>query len=77
VIGVPQRPVWTQAVIDPDSGRYLVNRLDPLLFSVKTPGISNAEKTGPYMHNGVYNTMVEVVRFCRVGGGVGIGINIP
>jgi len=55
----------------------LVNRLDPLLFSVKTPGISNAEKTGPYMHNGVYNTMEEVVRFYRVGGGVGIGINIP
>lgn len=77
VIGVPQRPVWTRAVIDPDSGRYLVNRLDPLLYSFKTPGIRNAEKTAPYMHNGVYNTMEEVVRFYRVGGGVGIGIDLP
>jgi cytochrome c peroxidase len=77
VIGVPQRPVWTRAVIDSDSGRYLVNRLDPLLYSFKTPGIRNAEKTAPYMHNGVYNTMEEVVRFYRVGGGVGIGIDLP
>lgn len=77
VIGVPQRPVWTRAVIDPDSGRYLVNRLDPLLYSFKTPGIRNAERTAPYMHNGVYKTLEEVVRFYRAGGGVGVGIDLP
>jgi cytochrome c peroxidase len=77
VIGVPARPVWSRATIDPDSGRYVLNRLDPLLYSFKTPGIRNIENTAPYMHNGIYKTMEEVVRFYQVGGGVGIGIDLP
>ena len=77
VIGVPGHAVWTRAVIDPDSGRYRINRLEPLLYSFKTPGIRNVEKTAPYMHNGVYRTMEEVVQFYQKGGGVGIGIELP
>lgn len=77
VIGVPAWPVWTRGVIDPDSGRYGVNRLKPLLYAFKTPGIRNIEKTAPYMHNGAYRTMEDVVRFYQKGGGVGIGIDLP
>ena len=77
VIGVPVRPVWTRAAIDPDSGRYLINRLEPLLYSFKTPGIRNVELTSPYMHNGVYRTLEEVVEFYQQGGGTGIGIDLP
>lgn len=76
VIGVPARPVWTRAAIDPDSGRYGINPLEPLLYAFKTPGIRNVERTAPYMHNGIYKTMEEVVRFYRLGGGVGIGIDL-
>jgi len=77
IIGVPAKIRWTNAVIDDDSGRYRINRMDELLYAFKTPGIRNAEKTAPYMHNGVYNTLDEVVEFYHKGGGVGIGINLP
>lgn len=65
------------ATIDPDSGRYKINELQELLFAFKTPGIRNVEKTAPYMHNGVYKTLEEVVEFYNKGGGVGIGISLP
>jgi cytochrome c peroxidase len=77
IIGVPQTAVWQNAVIDPDMGRYKINQLEELRFAFKTPGIRNAEKTAPYMHNGVYKTLDEVVEFYHKGGGVGIGMELP
>jgi cytochrome c peroxidase len=77
IIGVPLQPLWEKARIDTDSGRYTINRMDELMFAFKTPGIRNIEKTGPYMHNGVYATLEEVVQFYQKGGGVGIGIDLP
>jgi len=77
IIGVPSKAVWKNASIDPDSGRYKINRMEELLFAFKTPTIRNIEKTAPYMHNGVYKTLDEVVEFYHKGGGVGIGINLP
>jgi cytochrome c peroxidase len=77
IIGVPAAPVWKNAAIDKDSGRYAFNQLEQLRFAFKTPTIRNAAKTAPYMHNGVYKTLDEVVEFYHVGGGVGIGINMP
>lgn len=76
IIGVPAKPIWKNAVIDPDSGRFKINRLDALMFAFKTPTLRNVEKTAPYMHNGVYKTLEEVVDFYNRGGGVGIGIDI-
>ena len=40
----------------------------------KTPTVRNVEQTAPYMHNGIYNTLEEVVDFYNRGGGAGIGI---
>jgi cytochrome c peroxidase len=77
IIGVPQNAVWQNAVIDTDSGRYKVNAFTELLHAFKTPTIRNVAKTAPYMHNGVYNTLDEVVEFYHKGGGVGLGINLP
>jgi cytochrome c peroxidase len=76
VIGVPSNPVWDKAKIDTDSGRYRLNKLDPFLYAFKTTGIRNVTETAPYMHNGVYNTLEEVVSFYQKGGGVGIGIGL-
>jgi cytochrome c peroxidase len=76
IIGVPAKAVWQNATIDPDSGRYKINRLEPLLFAFKTPTVRNAAQTAPYMHNGVYKTLDEVVEFYHRGGGAGIGIPI-
>ena len=43
----------------------------------KTSTIRNINKTAPYMHNGVYNTLEEVIDFYNRGGGSGIGIDQP
>jgi cytochrome c peroxidase len=76
VIGVPKTNIWKNAVVDEDLGRYNLNQLEPLKYSFKTPTIRNIEKTAPYMHNGVYNKLEEVVKFYELGGGNGIGMNL-
>lgn len=76
VIGVPKSNVWKNAIVDPDEGRYKLNQLEPLKYSFKTPTVRNSEKTAPYMHNGVYTTLEEVIKFYELGGGNGIGMNL-
>jgi cytochrome c peroxidase len=77
VIGVPAVVAIKNARIDPDSGRYKINAIPELLFAFKTPGIRNVAKTAPYMHNGAYKTLEQVVAFYHKGGGTGIGIDLP
>lgn len=76
IIGVPASPVWKNAMIDPDPGRYAIHRIEELRYAFKTPTVRNVAKTAPYMHNGVYQTLDEVVEFYHVGGGRGIGISL-
>ncbi|WP_207420152.1 cytochrome-c peroxidase [Desertivirga brevis] len=76
VIGVPESIAWSNAKIDSDVGRYKQNQLEPLKFSFKTPTVRNIALTAPYMHNGVYNTLEEVLKFYELGGGNGIGMNL-
>jgi cytochrome c peroxidase len=73
VIGVPSTNVVRNARIDPDSGRFRVSRSAPHLHAFRTPSVRNVELTAPYMHNGVYATLEQVVDFYNRGGGVGIG----
>lgn len=74
VLGVPSTPVKRNAKLDTDSGRYLATGLSMHLFAFKTPTLRNIELTGPYMHNGVFNTLEQVVDFYNKGGGQGLGI---
>ncbi|WP_421831080.1 cytochrome-c peroxidase [Larkinella sp.] len=74
VIGVPVQPNRHQ--IDPDPGRYALFRLDPLKFAFKTPTVRNSAQTSPYMHNGAYQTLEEVLEFYNRGGGRGLGIRL-
>jgi cytochrome c peroxidase len=39
--------------------------------------VRNAAITPPYMHNGVYRTLEEVVDFYNRGGGNGLGMRLP
>jgi cytochrome c peroxidase len=41
------------------------------LGAFKTPTLRNVAKTGPYMHDGVYGTLGEVVTHYNVGGSTG------
>lgn len=77
VLGVPATPDTLHPAMDNDPGRY--NRyLDEIYRrSFKTPTVRNAELTAPYMHNGVYKTLEEVIDFYDRGGGAGMGLEVP
>jgi cytochrome c peroxidase len=81
VLGVPVLPTDKNAVIDPDLGRYDSgrprDRASFFQYSFKTPTVRNSAITAPYMHNGVYETLEQVVDFYNKGGGQGIGITLP
>jgi cytochrome c peroxidase len=74
VLGVPTRPGRRQ--LDPDLGRYALTRLAPLRHAFKTPTLRNVALTAPYMHNGQFRTLEEVIQFYNEGGGVGQGIKV-
>lgn len=74
VIGVPGDTVTH--TIDGDLGRYEVIRIDAFKHAFKTPTVRNAALTAPYMHNGVFASLEQVVDFYDKGGGVGLGIRM-
>lgn len=67
--------------LDPDPGRAengLRKDARPhYLFSFKTVSVRNAALTAPYMHNGLFNTLEEVMEFYDRGGGTGMGLDVP
>jgi len=66
VIGVPARG---KKKLDDDEGKYGFTKAEIHRFSFKTPGLRNCELTAPYMHNGAFKTLEEVVDFYNKGGG--------
>ncbi len=77
LIGIPQHNDTINAKISDDLGRYYVFKTPERKHFFKTSTIRNINKTAPYMHNGVYNTLEEVIDFYNRGGGSGIGIDQP
>ncbi len=75
VIGVPKTK--NNKEIDSDRGFYWVYEEDLHDKMFKTPTIRNIEHTAPYMHNGVYKTLAEVMDFYTKGGGAGLGFDVP
>ncbi|MEM6686805.1 MAG: cytochrome c peroxidase [Bacteroidota bacterium] len=76
VLGVPNSKIWENATVDNDLGRYTYAEAELKKHAFKTPTVRNISKTAPYMHNGVYDTLEEVLKFYNVGGGAGIGIDL-
>ena len=74
VIGVPVS--MKENMIDPDLGRYAVIKVESFKHAFKTSTVRNAALTPPYMHNGVFNTLEQVMDFYNKGGGVGLGIKL-
>jgi cytochrome c peroxidase len=77
VIGTPATRGWRHATLDSDSGRARLYASPGYLRAFKTPTLRNVAVTGPYMHNGVYRTLDDVVEFYARGGGAGLGLNVP
>ncbi len=76
VLGVPADPKAKHVVIDPDEGRSFHNKIKEIQYAFKTPTLRNIALTAPYMHNGAYKTLEEVIDFYDNGGGAGIGIKL-
>ncbi len=74
VIGVPLSA--TAKVIDTDRGRFTNRQLALHDNSFRTPTVRNIALTSPYMHNGIYNRLEEVMDFYNDGGGSGLGIEL-
>jgi cytochrome c peroxidase len=75
VLGVPSKNVTQNATIDPDLGEFLITKAPLKKHAFKTLTVRNSAITFPYMHNGVFKTLEEVIEFYNRGGGAGIGIN--
>lgn len=75
VLGVPRSQ--KDSTIDPDTGYYGVIGIDSYKYAFKVPTIRNIDKTAPYMHNGIYQTLEQVMDFYNNGGGAGLGIHLP
>lgn len=70
IVGVPDLDVN-----DPDLGRgEIVGEIYNRAF--KVPTLRNIALTAPYMHNGVFETLEEVIDFYAKGGGNGLGMNL-
>jgi cytochrome c peroxidase len=46
-----------------DSGRYRITKKETDLGKFKVPGLRNVAATAPYMHNGMFATLEEVLRY--------------
>lgn len=80
VLGVTTKFDTINPILDSDLGRMssqkLKDQASHFKNSFKTPTIRNAEITFPYMHNGAFASLEEVLHFYNHGGGAGMGLDI-
>lgn len=74
VLGVPEDTAFKK--LSPDMGRYYINPAAETTNAFRTGSVRNAANTAPYMHNGVFKTLEEVVDFYNNGGGAGRGLKV-
>jgi cytochrome c peroxidase len=74
IIGVPQS--IDKKMIDADMGRYAIVSVESQKHAFKIVTLRNAARTAPYMHNGVFTTLEQVVNFYNKGGGIGLGFKV-
>jgi cytochrome c peroxidase len=78
VLGVTANTDFQKPILDSDSGRFvsgvIKDEYEFYIHSFKTPTVRNIEKTGPYMHNGAFESLEKVVEFYDMGGGKGMGL---
>jgi cytochrome c peroxidase len=74
VLGVPEDTTYIS--LSDDLGRYQINPATETKNAFRTGTIRNSAKTMPYMHNGVFKTLEEVINFYDAGGGAGHGLQL-
>lgn len=74
VLGTPADSNYKS--LSADLGRYLVNPAPEMHRAFRTGSLRNISRTAPYMHNGVFRTLDQVIEFYDNGGGAGHGLLI-
>jgi len=74
VLGVPADTSYKS--LSNDKGRYLVNPAMETANAFRTGTIRNTAHTKPYMHNGVFKSLEQVIDFYDAGGGTGHGLKV-
>jgi cytochrome c peroxidase len=74
VLGVPEDTGFNR--ISDDKGRFNFNPAFETMNAFRTGSLRNSIHTAPYMHNGVFRTMEEVLDFYDSGGGAGKGLQM-
>ncbi|WP_022826022.1 cytochrome-c peroxidase [Hymenobacter norwichensis] len=77
ILGVPATADTLHPTLDPDQGKFLLYGVAHQKHAFKTPTVRNTALTAPYMHNGVYQTLEQVLDFYNKGGGTGLGLAVP
>lgn len=67
VNGVPQEGVGKEVIEGDDTGREEATGNPADRYQFRVPTLRNVEVTPPYMHDGVFRTLEEVVRFYNQG----------
>jgi len=70
VIGTPAAP--TSTGLDADSGRGAIDHRADHIRAFKVPSLRNVAVTAPYMHNGTFLTLRQVMDFYEGGGAHGL-----
>ncbi|WP_420601332.1 cytochrome-c peroxidase [Flagellimonas sp.] len=76
-LGVPKNADFENPILDSDPGLFFPYKVEEKRHFFKTSTVRNVDLTGPYMHNGVYTTLEEVMDFYNAGGGQGLGLDVP
>lgn len=74
VLGTPIDTNYS--ALSKDKGRFTINAAHETANAFRTGTVRNAEKTKPYMHNGVFTSLSQVINFYNVGGGAGRGLKV-
>lgn len=74
VLGVPSTKDTLHATLDTDKGKMNFTKAVIHQYAFRIPTLRNVALTAPYMHNGVFTTLEEVMDFYNRGGGSGLKI---
>ena len=74
MLGLPTSPESKQ--LDTDLGRAVILDVPEMKHAFRTSSLRNLALTAPYMHNGSYENLNQVIDFYDKGGGLGLGIQV-
>ena len=76
IIGTTKTADLRHPELDSDKGRGGLYGTEIFMHAFKTPTLRNIALTAPYMHNGTFENLEQVVEFYNKGGGAGLGLDV-